>query len=467
MRPAKSRLEAAVRAQKEMLEKSRHLAAQQAVTRSINDVDEVIEGGDPAEIGGLHKQLQKQRETLTATAVQLGDEQLNVITELLIIVDKSLRRLNKKRRELIRVTNAGSLFSPSPSEGGDNGGGENVQLPRVVLPPAEEQDATTPEAGLSSNQLCQLLTMLVSGNHSKLPPLSWPKFNNSYRSYFAFKDELEAFIRDYGQGTSARTLAQQIKSNCLSKNSAAYMEWTLSPAVILETLGGLLGCLSILVESLLEPVRKQKRIQMDDIPALLAYLTVVRNILQEIKRLGQMQLFSTVANIDLIVEKMPTIEIEKWMEETEGLRDNQLVSALEKFVLDCWRHCGAILAHTTTAEQALKAIVGGSGQQHQQSGGKPASPNSRQKNKPPFKKSGGGPPKPSACRSGRPRHPDCAAWRRSAGSSGGSRRSSWQAAAGGCQQQFQELEVAACASGPCRRCWAPGCEEYYIQVQGA
>jgi hypothetical protein len=114
--------------------------------------------------------------------------------------------------------------------------------------------------------------------------------------------------------------------------------------------------------------------------------------LQEIKRLGQMQLFNTVANIDLIVEKMPNSEIEKWTEETEGMKDSQLASALEKFVLERWRHCGTIVARTTTTEQALKAIAGGSGQQHQQSGGKPASPNSIRKNKQPFKKSGGGPP---------------------------------------------------------------------------
>jgi hypothetical protein len=105
-----------------------------------------------------------------------------------------------------------------------------------------------------------------------------------------------------------------------------------------------------MVESLLEPGKKQKRIQMDDYPALLAYLTVVRNILQEIKRLGQMQLFNTVSNIDMVVEKMPTSEIEKWMEETEGMRDSQLASALEKFVLDRWKHCGTIVARTTTAE---------------------------------------------------------------------------------------------------------------------
>jgi hypothetical protein len=333
-------------------------------------VDEVIGARDPAEIGNLHNQLQEQHEALTATAVELGDDQLNAITELQITVDKSLRRLNRKRRELVRGTNAGSLFSPAPSEEGGDGGNN-------VLP---------------ISQLQQLLSTLAGSARSKLSPPSWPKFNVSYRSFFAFKDELEAFIKDYGQGTSDRILAQHIKNNCLSKSSAAYVEWAYSPAAILETLDVLFGRPSRLKESLLEPVRKQKRIQMEDYPALLASFTVIRNILQEIKRLNQMQFFNTVANIDLIVKKFPTNELKKWMEETEGLRENRVASALEKFVLERWRHCGTIVARTTTAEQALKAISGGSGQQHQHGGGKPASPNSKRKNKPPFKKAGGGPP---------------------------------------------------------------------------
>jgi hypothetical protein len=72
--PAKSNLEAAVRALKEKVQKSRHAAAtqpprsrhaaaRQAVDRTLNEVNEVIEAGDAAEIGDLHKQLQKQRET--------------------------------------------------------------------------------------------------------------------------------------------------------------------------------------------------------------------------------------------------------------------------------------------------------------------------------------------------------------------------------------------------------------------
>jgi hypothetical protein len=350
----------------------------------------VVEAGDPAEIGDLHKQLREQRDTMTATAVELGDEQLNAIAGLQITVDKSLRRLNRRRRELVRGTAAGSIFSPAPSEEGGDGGGDNALPIKLALPSAEEQNVTSAEAGLSNSQLHQLLTTLAGGARSKLPPPSWPRFNDSYRSFFTFKDKLEGFIKDYGQGTSDRTLAQQIKNNCLSKSPAAYVEWAHLLAAILETLGVLFGRPSRLVESLLEPVRKQKRIQMDDYPSLLAYFTTVRSVLQEVRRLNQMQLFNTVANMDLIVERLPTNELERWMEETEGLRDNQLASALEKFVLERWQHCGTVVACTTTAEQALKAIVGGGG--HQQGGGKPASPNSKRKNKPPFKKTGGGPP---------------------------------------------------------------------------
>jgi hypothetical protein len=216
VRPAKSRLEAAVRVLKEKLQRSRHLAATQAVNRSLADVEEVVEAGDPAEIGDLHEQLQKQREVMTATAVELGDEQLNAITELQITVDKSLRRLNRKRRELVRGTAAGSIFSPAPSEEDGDGGGDNALPIKFALPSAEEQNATSAQAGLSNSQLQQLLTTLAGGARSKLPPPSWPKFNDSYPSFFTFKDELEAFIKDYSQGTSDRTLAQQIKSNCLS-----------------------------------------------------------------------------------------------------------------------------------------------------------------------------------------------------------------------------------------------------------
>jgi hypothetical protein len=53
-------------------------------------------------------------------------------------INRTLRKLSRRRRDLIRATYTGSLFSPSPSESGDNngGGGEIEQPPNhsAVLP---------------------------------------------------------------------------------------------------------------------------------------------------------------------------------------------------------------------------------------------------------------------------------------------------------------------------------------------
>jgi hypothetical protein len=176
-------------------QRSHHLVATQAVNRSLADVEEVLKAGDPAEIGDLHKQLQEQRDAQMATVVELGDEQLNAIAELQVTVDKSLRRLNRKRRELEKGTAAGSAFSPAPSEED----GDNALPIKFALPSAEEQNVTSAEAGLSNSQLHQLLTTLAGGARSKLPPPSWPKFNDSYLSFFTFNPNQDG-INDNTEG---------------------------------------------------------------------------------------------------------------------------------------------------------------------------------------------------------------------------------------------------------------------------
>jgi hypothetical protein len=77
---------------------------------------------------------------------------------------------------------------------------------------------------LNVNTVSDLLSVLARG-HSKLPTPSWPKFNDSYRSYYVFKEELSAYIKDYGHGIGKRSLAEQIKKHCLSKGTANYLEF--------------------------------------------------------------------------------------------------------------------------------------------------------------------------------------------------------------------------------------------------
>jgi hypothetical protein len=193
---------------------------------------------------------------------------------------------------------------------------------------------------------------------------------------------LEAYVREYAHGVSDRTLAQQIKQHCLSKGTADYVEFATSPKEILETLGGLFARPSKLIDSLMDPIKKAKKVQYDDWPMLLAYLSKVRSMFQEIRRLNVLNLFSNATNVNAVLEKLPNPEVEKWLEYSAGLIDNQLATALEKFVTERWTYATTLVSRTTSADQALKSMgigVSGSGEGHQ-GGARPSSPKNGNKN---------------------------------------------------------------------------------------
>jgi hypothetical protein len=114
---------------------------------------------------------------------------------------------------------------------------------------------------------------------------------------------------------------------------------------------------------------------------LLAYLSKVRSMFQEIRRLNVLNLFSNVNNVDAVLEKLPNVEVEKWLEYSAGLLDNQLATALEKFVTQRWTYATTLVSRTTSADQALMSMgIGGGGGGGQQGGARPGSPKNGNKN---------------------------------------------------------------------------------------
>jgi hypothetical protein len=152
-------------------------------------------------------------------------------------------------------------------------------------------------------------------------------------------------------------------------------------AEILATLSGLFARPSKLIDSLMDLVRKAKKVQYDDWPMLLAYLLKVRSMFQEVRRLNVFNLFSNVNNVDAVLEKLPNAEVEKWLEYSSGLMDNQLATALEKFVTERWTYATTLVSRTTSADQGLKSmgISGGSSGRGQQGGARPGSPKNNNK----------------------------------------------------------------------------------------
>jgi hypothetical protein len=176
-----------------------------------------------------------------------------------------------------------------------------VQAPAPVVAPSTVQIGLA----LTDYAVANLLSVLTKGQ-SKLATPNWPRFNNSYRSYYLFKEEVMAYIKDYGHGVGNRSLAEQIKKYCVSKGTAEYLVFADLPQAILDMLGGLFAKPSKLIDDLMEPLKKHKKVPFDDWAALLGYLTKVRSMLKEVRRLKVFQLFDTVSNIDAITDKLPS-----------------------------------------------------------------------------------------------------------------------------------------------------------------
>jgi hypothetical protein len=119
------------------------------------------------------------------------------------------------------------------------------------------------DSALTGDAVANLLSVLAKGQ-SKLATLNWPRFNDSYRSYYLFKEEVMAYIKDYGHGVGDRSLAEQIKKHCVSKGTAEYLVFADSPQEILDMLGGLFAKPSKLIEDLMEPLKKHKKVPFDD-----------------------------------------------------------------------------------------------------------------------------------------------------------------------------------------------------------
>jgi hypothetical protein len=182
--PAITKLAAAVRAFDIRRLKSRHLAAAQAVSRSLSGVDEVFVEEDADSVADLYNQLDKRGQELTAAAADLGDQQVIEDEGLLALVDKSLRKLAKRRRELARGAADGGP-PPSMPDDGSGGGRCEAQPLQAEVPPAHSGGGGN--VSLTADQLKDILAALAAGGGKpKLPVPPWPTFLDTFRSFFLF-----------------------------------------------------------------------------------------------------------------------------------------------------------------------------------------------------------------------------------------------------------------------------------------
>jgi hypothetical protein len=196
---------------------------------------------------------------MEAAAAYLDGDPLLQDGEKLQEAEKSLRKLGKKTTTLLHQNDVGNspVFRAPPWR---------RQEPAVLAAPAAAAQvpaapAVVADGGLTGDAVANLLSVLAKGQ-SKLQTPNWPKFNDSYRSYYLFKEEVMAYIKDHGHGVGDRSLADQIKKHCVSKGTAEYLVFADSPQEILDMLGGLFAKPSKLIEDLMEPLISTRKFHL-------------------------------------------------------------------------------------------------------------------------------------------------------------------------------------------------------------
>jgi hypothetical protein len=297
VRLAKERLAAANKQLQAKQRKHMYQAASRAAERELAAADDALGDNNPDEIEEVRQQLSAKVREMEAVAAYLNDDPLLQDGQKLQAAEKSLRKLGKKKTELLQ-TNVGNspTFKVPPWRRRVPAVPVAAQVPAPAAAAAAAAPSTVQtDSVLTGDAVANLLSMLAKGQ-SKLATPNWPKFNDSYRSYYLFKEEVMAYIKDYGHGVGDRSLADQIKIS-VSKGTAEYLVFADLPQEILDMLGGLFAKPSKLIEDLMEPLKKHKKVPFDDWSALLGYLTKVRSMLKEVMRLKVFQLFDTVSNI--------------------------------------------------------------------------------------------------------------------------------------------------------------------------
>jgi hypothetical protein len=73
------------------------------------------------------------------------------------------------------------------------------------------------------------------------------------------------------------------------------------------------------------------KVPLDDWAKLLSYYTLICNALKEIERLNVINLFNNQQNLKIIIEYLPSAEIQEWLNESLAVDPVQHAMLMQKF----------------------------------------------------------------------------------------------------------------------------------------
>jgi len=156
--------------------------------------------------------------------------------------------------------------------------------------------------------------MVEEGDSQPVPsPGPVPKFNDTYRGFPRFVEDINAYRQDYWGNLSERTIVNKLLDECLSEETAEKVSHFRTMQEVLDRLSAIYSRPSMFIESLIAPYREHDRIGDSEYGRAEKYLSSLIKLFEELRTLNMWRYFDNVQNVETISENFSAKMTLDWL----------------------------------------------------------------------------------------------------------------------------------------------------------
>jgi len=172
------------------------------------------------------------------------------------------------------------------------------------------------------------------GSGPKPPAGPVPKFNDTFRGFPRFAEDIRAYRQDYWKNLTERTIVNKLLEESFSKDTAEKVGHFRTMEEILERLSSTYSRPSKFIESLMTPYRKHGRIGELEYGKAEKYLSSLIKLFEELRSLDMWHYFDNVQNVETISANFSAKQLQEWLAYQREHREDEWTEAnmLNNFV---------------------------------------------------------------------------------------------------------------------------------------
>jgi len=149
--------------------------------------------------------------------------------------------------------------------------------------------------------------------HQTLVP-SWPKFDDSYRNFPKFNEDIRGYLADFCEDYTEKSCVLLMKEHCFSAVTNARISHLKTVDEILTRVSKIYNRPAKFIDVLLALIKSMNRLPEINYQKSEHFYSMVSGIFQEVRDLKLWRTFAHEQNIEVLVDKLSGAEVALWVE---------------------------------------------------------------------------------------------------------------------------------------------------------